>query len=117
MVLFEGGLSLRLADLQASGAVIRNLVTVGAAVTWVVGAVAARLLLGLDWPLAILLGAILVVTGPTVIGPLLRHVRPSGSVGPILMWEGIVIDPIGAILAVLVFEAIAIGPGPGRAWR
>ncbi|WP_158633347.1 cation:proton antiporter [Tautonia sociabilis] len=113
VILFEGGLSLRLADLRASGRVIGSLVTIGAALTWAIGAVSARLLLGLSWPLAILLGAMLVVTGPTVIGPLLRHVRPSGGIGPILMWEGIVIDPIGAVLAVLVFEVISSAGGPG----
>jgi NhaP-type Na+/H+ or K+/H+ antiporter len=113
VILFEGGLSLRLADLRTSGGVIRNLVSVGAGVTWLVGSLAARFLVGVPWPLAILLGAILVVTGPTVIGPLLRHVRPSGGVGPILMWEGIVIDPIGAVLAVLVFEVISSADTPG----
>lgn len=116
VILFEGGLTLRLADLRASGTVIRNLVSIGALVTWVIAALVARFLVGLPWPLAILLGAILIVTGPTVIGPLLRHVRPSGGSGPILMWEGIVIDPIGAVLAVLVFEVIsttAEGPGAG----
>ncbi|HEX8199719.1 MAG TPA: cation:proton antiporter, partial [Isosphaeraceae bacterium] len=106
VILFEGGLSLNLAELVHSGGVIRNLVTLGAAVTWGVATVAARVVLGLTWPLATLLGAILVVTGPTVIGPLLRHVKPTGRTGPILRWEGIVIDPIGAMLAVLVFEAI-----------
>lgn len=113
VILFEGGLTLKLADLRASGAVIRNLVTLGAGITWLVASVAGRSLIGVPWPLAILLGAILVVTGPTVIGPLLRHVRPSGGAGPILMWEGIVIDPIGAVLAVLVFEVIGTAEGPG----
>jgi len=56
-----------------------------------------------------LLAAILVVTGPTVIGPLLTHIRPQGKAGPVLRWEGIVIDPIGALLAVLIFEAIHVG--------
>jgi len=62
-----------------------------------------------SWPLAILLGAILVVTGPTVIVPLLRHLRLSGSLSPILRWEAILIDPIGVVLAVLVFEVILTG--------
>ncbi len=66
----------------------------------------AHYVLNFDWSTALLLGAILVVTGPTVIGPLLRQIRPTGRVGPIARWEGIVIDPIGAVLAVLVFEAI-----------
>lgn len=106
VILFEGGLSLELRDITSAGHVIRNLVTVGACVTWAVGAVAAKFVVGLSWPLSILLGEILVVTGPTVIGPLLRYVKPTGRTGPILKWEGIVIDPIGAMLAVLVFEAL-----------
>jgi len=69
------------------------------------------IVLDLEMELAILLGAILVVTGPTVILPLLRHLRPSGDVGSILKWEGIVIDPIGAILAVIVFQVIIAAEG------
>ena len=110
IILFEGGLNLKIAELRRSGSVVRNLVTVGVAVTWLVGTAAAYFVLGLDFELAVLLGAILVVTGPTVILPLLRYLRPGGQVGPVLKWEGIVIDPIGAILAVLIFEAIfAVG--------
>jgi len=109
VILYEGGLSLRLRELKAVGGVVRNLVTVGALATWIGGALCARMLLGLDWALAILLGAILVVTGPTVILPLLRQVRPTGRVGSVLKWEGIVIDPIGALLAVLVFEVVLSG--------
>ncbi len=70
--------------------------------TWVVVALSARWILGFDWPIAILLGSMLTVTGPTVFGPLLRHIRPTGRTGPVARWEGIVIDPVGAILAVLV---------------
>jgi NhaP-type Na+/H+ or K+/H+ antiporter len=106
VVLFEGGLSLNFSQLKHAGGVIVMLVTVGAAITCAVSAVAAHWLLGMPWPLAWLLGSILSVTGPTVIGPLLRHVRPIGHTGPILKWEGIVIDPLGAMLTVLVFEAI-----------
>jgi NhaP-type Na+/H+ or K+/H+ antiporter len=109
IILFEGGLTLRFAELTQAGSVIRNLVTVGAAATWIVVTFSARLILELPWPLALLLGAILTVTGPTVIGPLLRFVRPRGQTAAILKWEGIVIDPIGAMLAVLVFEAIPTG--------
>jgi NhaP-type Na+/H+ or K+/H+ antiporter len=108
LILFEGGMSLRIADLQQSGHVVRNLVSIGAIATGVIAAVSARYVLGLNWPLASLLGAFLLVTGPTVIGPLLRFVKPTGAVGPILRWEGIVIDPIGAMIAVLVFEAIHV---------
>ena len=109
LILYEGGLTLKLSEVVRVGAVVRNLVTVGAFVTWSVGTLAAHIIFGLAGPLAALLGAVLVVTGPTVIAPLLRHVRPSGDVGPILKWEGIVIDPIGALLAVLIFESILIG--------
>ncbi|MFZ1547129.1 MAG: cation:proton antiporter [Candidatus Nitrotoga sp.] len=104
MILFEGGLSLSVKEFRAIGGVMAWLVTVGAAITWLIGSVAAHWILGLDWPLAILLGAVLVVTGPTVIGPMLRFIRPTGQTGAILKWEGIVIDPIGAMLAVLVFK-------------
>ncbi len=109
VILFEGGLSLSLRDLQETARPIRNLLVVGTLVTWSVASLAGYLILGLDLRIAILLGAILVVTGPTVVGPLLEQMRPAGKVGPILRWEGIVIDPIGALLAVLVFEAIFAG--------
>lgn len=106
LILFEGGLSLTLKEFRAVGGVALRLVSLGAAVNWLLCALAGRWILGLDWGLAVLLGAILVVTGPTVIGPLLQQIRPAGAVGPILKWEGIVIDPIGAMLAVLVFQVI-----------
>jgi NhaP-type Na+/H+ or K+/H+ antiporter len=109
IILFEGGLNLRVSELRQVGGVVRKLITVGALVTWLIGAGAAYFLLNLDFAMALLLGAILVVSGPTVIMPLLRHLRPSGQLGSVLKWEGVVIDPIGAILAVLVFEAILAG--------
>ena len=106
MILFEGGLSLSVKEFRAIGSVMAWLVTLGAAITWFIAAIAAHWILGLDWPLAVLLGAVLVVTGPTVIGPMLRFIRPTGQTGAILKWESIVIDPIGAMLAVLVFQVI-----------
>lgn len=106
IILFEGGLSLRFSELKDSGGVIGNLVSIGVLITWIVISLSSYLILDFDIELSILLGAILVVTGPTVVIPLLRQVRPSGQVGSILKWEGIVIDPIGAMLAVLVFEVI-----------
>ena len=109
LILYEGGLTLKVSELKEAGRAVGNLVSVGMIVTWVVAAVAAQMIFNLGWSLSILLGAVLVVTGPTVIGPLLRHIRPSGAVGPVLKWEGIVIDPIGALAAVLVFEVIVIG--------
>ncbi|MCO6437938.1 MAG: sodium:proton antiporter [Phycisphaerae bacterium] len=108
LILYEGGLTLSLRELPKIRGVLRNLVSIGAAVSWLVSGLAAHWIFGLEPSLAILLGAILVVTGPTVIGPLLRQMRPTGPGGTILKWEGIVIDPIGAILAVLVFEGVSI---------
>ncbi len=109
IILFEGGLTLRFSELREIGKVVRNLVTLGALVTWVGATFAGIFIFDINPEVAILLGAILVVSGPTVVMPLLRHVRPNRRVGSILKWEGIVIDPIGALLAVLVFEAIASG--------
>ncbi|MCB0324248.1 MAG: sodium:proton antiporter [Bdellovibrionales bacterium] len=108
IILFEGGLNLRFRELHEVGRDLLVLVSVGMLVTWIGATALARLLLGFDWPLALLVGAILVVTGPTVIMPLLRHLRLTGRTGPLLKWEGIVIDPIGATLAVLVFEAVSL---------
>jgi len=106
VILFEGGLTLRLRDLRETGGVVVRLVTLGVLVTWILSAAAAHWILGLSLSTAALLGAILTVSGPTVIMPLLRSLRPVGRVGPLVKWEGIVNDPIGAVLAVLVFEAI-----------
>ncbi|MFZ5981262.1 MAG: cation:proton antiporter [Candidatus Zixiibacteriota bacterium] len=109
IILFEGGLSLRIKDLKQVGSVFISLITIGLLITWFLITFAAYFIVGLEFPLALLLGAMLVVSGPTVIIPLLRQVRPSGSVGSIVKWEGIVNDPLGAILAVLVFEIIITG--------
>ncbi|MCW5965869.1 MAG: sodium:proton antiporter [Bryobacterales bacterium] len=106
IILFEGGLSLSFADLRDVGPVIRNLVTLGVLVNATLVALSAWMLLNLNWRAAMLVGAILSVTGPTVIQPLLRHIRPTPRVNSILKWEGILIDPVGALLAVLVFEVL-----------
>ena len=106
VILFEGGLSLKLSELKAVGGVVRNLISIGLAVTWVLSSMFAVYILDMELQLAILLGAILVVTGPTVILPILRHVKPTGQVNSVLKWEGIINDPIGALLAILVFEVI-----------
>lgn len=109
IILFEGGLTLRFAELPAIGASVTRLVTIGVLVTCTITAAAAHYFLAMTWPVAWMLGAVLSVTGPTVIGPLLRHVRPSGPAAPLLKWEGIVVDPVGAGLAVLLFEALLAG--------
>lgn len=109
LILFEGGLSLRLHEIKGNQRVVWMLVTIGVMVTWLLGAVAARFFLDLPQDVSVLLGAILVVSGPTVIGPILTSVRPSKSVSSLLKWESIVIDPIGAMLAVVAFELILLG--------
>ncbi|MCA9215152.1 MAG: sodium:proton antiporter [Planctomycetales bacterium] len=106
IIMFEGGLTLQLRELEDSGQIVLRIVSIGVLVSWVLATLACILLIGMHPRVAALTGAILVVTGPTVIGPLLRHVRPSRRVSSILKWEGIVIDPIGAILAVLTYEAL-----------
>ena len=106
VILFEGGLSLRLNELKTAGSAVFRLVSIGALISWVLTATLAYFLLGVAWEVAALLGAILVVTGPTVVAPLMRYIRPNRKIGSIVKWEGIVIDPIGAILAVLVYERL-----------
>ncbi|MCB9906844.1 MAG: cation:proton antiporter [Planctomycetes bacterium] len=118
VILFEGGLTLKLAELGKIGTIVLRLCTLGVLATWALAAGLLHFLVLFSWPLALLFGAVLTVTGPTVIGPLLRHVRPHGRVGPVANWEGIVADVIGATLAVLTFHAILdadvaqVGLGP-----
>ena len=111
VILFEGGLSLRVSDLQEIGRSVVRLITVGVAITWVLASMAAHYLLGFEFGLALQLGAILTVTGPTVVIPMLRHVRPKGKVATVARWEGITVDPVGAILAVVVLEALLLIAG------
>lgn len=106
LVLFEGSLNLRFRDLKGIWKSLLGLLTIGVVISWSGGTLGGMYLLGLPIPEALVLGAILTVTGPTVIGPLLREIRPSGRVGTIAKWEGITIDPIGAMLALLSYEAI-----------
>jgi len=106
LILFEGGLQLHYLDLAAVGRSVRNLVTIGAAITMMGAAVAAHVLAGFSWPLAFLFGAIVTVTGPTVINPLLDRVRVDRRVDTVLRGEGILIDAIGAILALCVLEFV-----------
>ena len=104
VILFEGGLTLRISELKEIGSTVRNLVTVGALITWIITSLIVHFAVGFDYDFAFLFGALVVVTGPTVIVPMLRTVRPVKKVADILRWEGIVIDPIGALLAVLAFD-------------
>jgi len=113
IILFEGGLTLRLRDIKGVESVIRNLITVGVLVTWGITTMSVRWLLGFSWEISFLFGAIMVVTGPTVIVPMLRSVRPKAHLANILRWEGILIDPIGATLAVLVYQFVLAGAAQG----
>jgi NhaP-type Na+/H+ or K+/H+ antiporter len=106
VILFEGGLTLRFHELKGAGSGVLRLVTIGALASWALTTFAAVILLHLDLRIAALVGAILVVTGPTVVAPMLRQIQPTRRVASAVKWEGIVIDPIGAILAVLVFEFV-----------
>ncbi len=106
VILFEGSLTLRFDQIRGLTKVVRNMVTIGMLTTWLVVSTACYLFLSFPLELALLFGAVTVVTGPTVIIPMLRTVRPNARIANILRWEGIVIDPIGALLAVLVFEFI-----------
>jgi NhaP-type Na+/H+ or K+/H+ antiporter len=114
VVLFEGSLTLRFHELKDTGSALWRMLTIGVLSTWAVIACATHYLVGTSWELAILFGAIMVVTGPTVIGPMLRAVRPTEKIARLLRWEGIVIDPLGAVLAILVFDLILAHQGPGH---
>lgn len=116
VILFEGSLTLKFAEIRGHGKMVTNLILYGTLVTCLVGTIAAYFALDMQLSLAMLFGAIVVVSGPTVIMPLLRAVRPSGRISNILKWEGIVIDPVGALLAVLVFEFIIASGGESSAF-
>lgn len=115
IILFEGGLGLRWKEIRAHGPVVARLVTLGVVVTGIIGTVAAVFLLGLPWGVALVLGTVLTVSGPTVVLPLLLHIRPDRQTAAVLRWEGILIDPIGVVLAVLAFEALLAGGGADSA--
>lgn len=109
IILFEGSLTLRFSDIQNVSGIIRNLTSVGVLVTWGIMGAAAHYVVGLDWQLSLLFGALVTVTGPTVVMPMLRSIKTTSRVANVLRWEGILVDPIGAVLAVLVFELIVSG--------
>ena len=108
IILFEGGLALKFSDLRDSGAVVRRLVFLGAPIAWALGIVVCYYFAGLGLGTAILFAGILIVTGPTVIMPLLRQSKLGGRVGKALKWEGIVNDPVGALFAVAAFEVLRV---------
>jgi NhaP-type Na+/H+ or K+/H+ antiporter len=104
IILFEGSLTLHLSEIKEISSMVNRLVTWGALVTWVLISLAVHWVIGLDAELSALAGALVVVTGPTVIVPMLRSLRATSRITNVLRWEGILIDPIGALLAVLVYQ-------------
>lgn len=115
IILFEGGLSLRFTEIRDSSKVVRNLIILGVPVTWVGATLIGYFGAHLGWGASLLLGSVLTVSGPTVVGPLLRHIRPRKRVSGVLKWESILVDPVGATLAVLVFVGLLSGSPEGAA--
>ena len=111
IILFEGGLTLRTGEVKNVGPVITKLITVGSLVTFFLGAIAAHFIFYLSWEISFLFSSLIIVTGPTVITPILRNIPLKKDVSAVLKWEGILIDPIGALVAVLVFEFISVDAG------
>ncbi len=113
IILFEGGLTLKRSEVSNVGPVISKLITVGTLVTFFGAGIAAHFIFNLNWQISFLFSSLIIVTGPTVITPILRNIPLKKDVSAILKWEGILIDPIGALVAVLVFEFISVGEGQG----
>ena len=111
IILFEGGLTLKRSEVKNVGPVITKLITVGSLVTFFGAGLAAHYVFGLSWQISFLFSALIIVTGPTVITPILRNIPLKKDVSAVLKWEGILIDPIGALVAVLIFEFISVGEG------
>ncbi|MBT8140075.1 MAG: cation:proton antiporter [Gammaproteobacteria bacterium] len=106
IILFEGSLTLNLKEVREVSVVVQRMVSIGALITWVIVAIAAYAIFDFSWQVSALFGAVVIVTGPTVIIPMLRSVRPTRKIANILRWEGIAIDPVGALMAVMTYEFI-----------
>lgn len=113
IILFEGGLTLKRSEIKNVGPVITKLITIGAAITFFGAGILAHYIFHLSWDLSFLFAGLIIVTGPTVITPILRNIPLKKDISTVLKWEGILIDPIGALVAVLVFEFISVGGGGG----
>lgn len=109
VILFEGGLTLKISEIRSQANVVRNILIFGPIFTLIGGGFAAHYLMGLDFQYAFLFGALIIVSGPTVVMPILKNVKPNLNINTILKWEGILIDPIGALVALLVYEFINSG--------
>ena len=108
LILFEGSLSLDFKEITDTKMTIKRIVVFGALISWILGSLSAYFLAGLSITTSLVIGALLIVTGPTVIIALLRQAKLDSKVSTILKWEGILVDPMGAILAVLSFEAAEV---------
>lgn len=113
IILFEGGLTLKRNEIRNVGPSITKLITLGSAITFFGAGITAHFVFDLSWELSFLFSGLIIVTGPTVITPILRNIPLKKDVSAVLKWEGILIDPIGALVAVLVFEFISVGGGGG----
>lgn len=113
IILFEGGLTLKRGEISKVGPVIGKLISIGALITFVGAGLAAHYIFELNWRMSFLFSSLIIVTGPTVISPILRNIPLKKDVSAVLKWEGILIDPIGALAAVLIFEFISIGGDVG----
>lgn len=111
VILFEGSLTLKKNEVLNVGPVIIKLITVGVVITFFGAGLASHFLFNLSWPISFLFAALIIVTGPTVITPILRNIPLKKDISAVLKWEGILIDPIGAVAAVLMYEFISIGQG------
>lgn len=111
IILFEGGLTLHRREIKGVGPAILKLITLGSVITFFGAGLGAHYIIGLNWSIAFLFAALIIVTGPTVIAPILRNVPLTRNVSTVLKWEGILIDPLGALVAVLVFEFIQSSGG------
>src|SRR5690606_13819296 len=118
IILFEGSLNLNFKEIRTFSKPILRIVTLGAFIAWIAGSLAAHYIAGLSWAVAFVIGGLFIVTGPTVILPLLRQAKLKPRPAAILKWEGIVVDPFGALLALFAFQFVlfAIGDVTGAAF-
>lgn len=116
VILFEGSMTLKKSEIKNVGPVIFKLITVGSVVTFIGAAIAVHFLIELNWAMSFLFSSLIIVTGPTVINPILRNLPLKKEISTVLKWESILIDPIGALVAVLIFEFISVGQGNGEAY-
>src|SRR5699024_6153054 len=106
IILFEGSLNLNFKEIRGLAHPIVRITTIGAFIAWILGSFAAHYAAGLSWAVAFVISGLFIVTGPTVILPLLRQAKLKQRPASILKWEGIIVDPLGALLAVFAFEVV-----------